>query len=363
MPLAGWRSRPTTRWGSESLRTTTLGAYPKPDYVPVSDWFRSKGGDYTSSYETELAGAGGGAEELFVRATAEVIADQIDAGIDVVTDGEVRRENYIHYQCRHISGFDFSHLSEKRMRGTTTALLPTIRSRIGSGPSPLADDYLVAQSVSSRPVKVTVPGPMTIIDSTVDDYYHDDVALGADLARVVNDQVLEVVAAGCKHIQIDEPVMARNPDIALAHGIDQLSACFDDVPGDVSRVVHACCGYPNALDQEDYPKADIGAYLELAAALDQAPIDEVSLEDAHRYNDLPELLARFETTTIVLGVVAVARSRIESVEEISERLRVALGHIPATRLVAAPDCGLGYLTRELAVAKLTNLCEAASALP
>ena len=344
------------------LRTTTIGAYPKPSYVPVSDWFTPKSGDFTSSYQAELAEASDAAEELFVRAAAEVIADQIEAGIDVVTDGEVRRENYIHYQCRHIPGFDFSKLSEKKMRGTTTALLPTVRGPISSGSSPLADDYLAAQAVSSRPVKVTVPGPMTIIDSIVDDYYHDDVALGADLALVVNDQVIALVDAGCKNIQIDEPVMARRPDDALSHGIDQLSTCFDDVPADVNRVVHVCCGYPNALDQEDYPKADIGAYLELASALDQAPIDELSLEDAHRPNDLADLLSRFETTTITLGVVAIARSRIETVDEISKRLRVALEVLPAGRLVAAPDCGLGYLSREQAVAKMTNLCEAASGL-
>ena len=347
------------------ITTTTIGAYPKPDYVPVTDWFSPKNGDYTSTYEAELAAAGESADGLFERAVAEVIADQIDAGIDLVTDGEIRRENYIHYQCRHMTGFDFAELSGKRMRGTVSACLPTIRGPVtagSAGASPLVRDFRLARSVSSRPVKITLPGPMTIIDSTVDAHYDDEQALGADLAEALNAHVSELVEAGCEHIQIDEPVMARKPELALAHGVDQLASCFDGVPAGVARVVHACCGYPNALDDEDYPKADIGAYHELAEALDDAPIDQISLEDAHRHNDLAELLPRFARTTVILGVVAIARSRIEPVEEIRSRLETALHHIPPDRLVAAPDCGLGYLSRDQARAKLANLCEAAASL-
>lgn len=344
------------------METTTIGAYPKPAYVPVSDWFTPRGGDYTSAYEGELAAAGAEAEARFVRAAAGVIADQIDAGIDVVTDGEVRRENYIHYQCRHIEGFDFEALSGKDMRGTTASFLPTIRGPVGALPSPLAHDFGAAQGASSKPVKVTIPGPMTIIDSTVDEHYHDEKALGADLAAALNVQIRELTAAGCRHIQVDEPVMARKPDIALAYGIDQLAHCFDGVPERVTRVVHACCGYPNQLDQQDYPKADPRAYLDLASTLDEAPIDQISLEDAHRPNDFADLLPRFSSTTVILGVVAIAQSRLEPVAEIRDRLREALEHLPAERLVAAPDCGLGYLGRDLARAKLRNLAAAASSL-
>jgi len=347
------------------IPTTTIGAYPKPDYVPVTDWFSPKNGDYTSAYEAELAASGDEADSLFERAVGEVVGDQVEAGIDVVTDGEIRRENYIHYQCRHMTGFDFSELSEKRMRGTVNACLPTIRgpvSAASAGPSPLVRDFRLSQSMSDRPVKITLPGPMTIIDSTVDSHYGDDEALGADLARALNAHVIELVEAGCEYVQIDEPVMARKPAVARAHGIEQLARCFDGVPDEVVRVVHACCGYPNALDEEDYPKADVGAYIELAEALDAAPIDQISLEDAHRPNALADLLPRFSNTTVILGVVAIARSRIEPVVEIRARLASALDHLPPDRLVAAPDCGLGYLSRDMARAKLANLCEAASTI-
>ena len=165
------------------ILTTTIGAYPKPGYVPITDWFTTdyRAGevvDYTSAYEEQLSAAGVHAELLFRRATKELIDDQIDAGIDIVTDGEVRRENYVHTQCRYLSGFDFEHLGQHRIRGTIETRLPTVSGPVGFATSPLAREFEIAQSLSARPVKVTLPGPMTIIDTTVDAHYHDERALG-----------------------------------------------------------------------------------------------------------------------------------------------------------------------------------------
>ena len=126
----------------------------------------------------------------------------------------------------------------------------------------------------------------------------------------------------------------------------------------MQRIVHMCCGYPSALDVPDYPNADPQSYFQIAQAMDEAAIDAVSIEDAHRPNDL-SLLERYARTTVLLGVVNFGRSRVELVEEIAERLDRALEHIDRGRLVAAPDCGLGLLGRDLAVAKLANLCAAA----
>ncbi len=349
------------------ITTTTIGSYPKPPEVPITDWFTARPGsdgvmDYTSAYAAQVR-AMPDAEERFQRATAEVIRDQVEAGIDVVTDGEVRRENYVHHQCRHLVGFDFEELGRHRMRDTVETCLPRIVGPVGFESSPLARDYQVAQSLSPRPVKVTLPGPMTIRDSTIDVHYRDPRVLGADLAGALNQQVLELVAAGCRHVQVDEPLLARRPAEALDHGIDDLARCFADVPAGVVRTVHCCCGYPRRLDDPDYPKADPGAYLELADALDRAPFDQVSIEDAHRPNDLDALLPRFATTTVVLGVVAIARSRVETAAEVEARLRAALEHLPPERLVAAPDCGLGYLGRDLAIAKLRAMVEGAARVP
>ncbi len=125
--------------------------------------------------------------------------------------------------------------------------------------------------------------------------------------------------------------------------------------------MHMCCGYPDRLGRDDYPKTDPDSYPRLAGAIEGSCIDAVSIEDAHRHNDLT-LLERFENTTVILGVVAVAKSRIEPVEEIRARLSAALVPIDAARLIAAPVCGLGLLGRDLAREKLNNLCRAAREL-
>ena len=136
---------------------------------------------------------------------------------------------------------------------------------------------------------------------------------------------------------------------------------FTTARKNVTRTVHMCCGYPDRLDHPNYPKADQDAYLQIADAVEYSSIDSVSVEDAHRHNDL-KLLEHFQDTTVIFGVVAVAKSHIETVDEIQARLQLAMGHIDADRLIAAPDCGLGLLSREQAVAKLTNLCLAAKSL-
>lgn len=344
------------------LTTTTIGAYPKPDFLPIIDWFRAgagpDAGDPTRDYEPALAGMGDRAEAVIGRAVKQVVAEQVEAGVDIPTDGEVRRENYIHYHCRHLDGMDFSVLTRKAARGGSyNADLPTITGPIRAQAPFLPDDWRLAQSFTERPVKITMPGPMTIADTTVDHHYGDEARLGADLAAALNVEARALAAAGCRHIQIDEPVFARKPDRALRFGIDHLERCFHGLPEGVTRTVHICCGYPDRLDREDYPKADPAAYHDLADAIDRSCVDAVSIEDAHRPNDLA-LLERFARTTVILGVVAIAKSRIEPVDEIRDRLNAALDHIDSQRLVAAPDCGLGLLSRELTRAKLANLCVA-----
>ena len=348
------------------LLTTTIGAYPKPDYVAVIDWFKAEGGtvtqDPTKSYEAELAQMGREAEDIFRRAATEVITDQVSCGIDIPTDGEVRRENYIHYHCRHLNGIDFSELTDVVLReGAYNARLPTITSPVSAKDIFLPHDYLAAQKATDRPVKVTIPGPMTIGDTVADGFYTDAKTRGRDLAIAINREVLALADAGCKHIQIDEPLFARKATEALGFGIENLERAFYGCPDDVTRTMHMCCGYPDCLDSTDYPKAPKDSYLQLAKAIDASSIDAVSLEDAHRHNDL-SLLELFTQTTVILGVVAIASSRIESVEEIKQRLLAALEHIGANRLIAAPDCGLGMLDRTMAMTKLKNLCEAAHQL-
>ncbi|MCP4329313.1 MAG: cobalamin-independent methionine synthase II family protein [Alphaproteobacteria bacterium] len=349
------------------LETTCIGAFPKPDYVTKAGWRedgpgeRSEGGARGFAYVDNQVGTA--AVELLDRATGEAVRDQVACGIDIPTDGEQRRENYIYYHCHHLNGIDFTDLSTKVHRsGAAIADLPTVTGKVEpKGGHFLDRDFRVAQGFTDKPLKITVPGPMTIIDTIADTYYGDEAALARDLAGALNFEIRALAEAGCRFIQIDEPVFARNPDDALQFGIECLERCFDGVGAEVTKVMHMCCGYPGHLDDEDYAKADSGAYLRLAGALDSSRIDQVSIEDAHRFNDLV-LLESFDQSTVVFGAVAIATSRVEGAEDIARRLALALEHIDRGRLLAAPDCGLLMLDRPLAMAKLRNLCEAAASV-
>ena len=345
------------------LLATTIGAYPKPEYVRIPDWFSDPKGtdstDPTRGWAEAMAKLREDRESILARGVSEAVSDQVGAGIDIPTDGEIPRENYIHYHCRHLEGVSFNRLEEKALRNEGfRAMLPSIVAPLRAGAPFLPIDYRRAQACTDREIKITIPGPMTIADTTVDRHYDDPRALGRDLAAALNAEVLSLARAGCRHIQIDEPLFARKPDAALDYGFDHLERAFHGCPEHVTRTVHMCCGYPDLLDRLDYPKADPGSYFRLAGAIENSTIDAVSIEDAHRPNDLT-LLECFRRTTVILGVVAIARSRVESVAEIGERLAAALQHIDAHRLIAAPDCGLGLLGRALALRKLKNLCRAA----
>ena len=346
------------------LLTTTIGAFPKPDYLDVPDWFEGGGKDHSlaKSFEDATSVAEEELEALFVRGTRDAVRDQVASGIDIPTDGEVRRENYFHYHCRHLGGIDFRRMTRKASRGGTyDAAVPTVCEPLVARGSFLPRDWHIAQAYTNRPVKITVPGPLTIADTVADDFYGDPRKLCAALATVLNTEILALAAAGCRHIQIDEPVFARYADDALAFGIENLERCFAGCPPRVTRALHICCGYPDRLDNPDYPKAPNDAYLKLAGALDASSIDAVSIEDAHRPNDL-RLLEEFGKTSIIFGAIAIASSHLETADEIGVRLLDALNHIDARRLIAAPDCGLGFLNRDLARQKMMNLTAAARAV-
>ena len=346
------------------MLTTVIGAYPKPDYLKITDWFNAKGGTDTATptkfYEDEIKKMGADAEAIFDKAAKEVIKDQLDCGIDIITDGEIKRENYIHYHCRHLNGVDFNTLTEKVARtGNYKCWLPTITNKISAADPFLVDEWKSNQSLSNKPVKVTIPGPMTITDTISNTHYTSDEEMGYDLAIAINTEIKRLVDAGCKYIQVDEPLFARKPDNALAFGIKNLEKCFEEInQSDVEKITHICCGYPDKIDAENYPKAPLDSYKKIAAALDSSKIDSVSIEDAHRYNDL-SLLKNYKNTKIIFGVIKIASSKIETVEEIESRIKETLKFITKEQLIAAPDCGLGHLNRELAIKKLKIMSLAA----
>ena len=346
------------------MLTTVIGAYPKPSFLQLPDWFNAEGGTDTLKptvdYNNAIKKMGEDAESIFLKAAAEVINDQIECGIDIVTDGEVRRENYIHYHCRHITGVDFNTLTEKIARtGNYKCWLPTIVAKVEAQDSFLVHDWKVSQKLSSKPVKITIPGPMTIADTIANTYYKSDDKMGFDLAEVINVEIKRLQKAGCKYIQVDEPLFARKPQQAIDFGIDNLAKCFEGLENtEIEKITHICCGYPDKLDVINYPKAPLDSYKKIAKALDASLIDSVSIEDAHRYNDL-ELLRNFTKTKVIFGLIKIASSQIETKEEIENRVLDALNYIDKQQLIAAPDCGLGHLPRQLAIEKLKIMVDVA----
>lgn len=345
-----------------TITTTCIGAYPKPDYVEIGNFTETEIQDdsITRAFTYTNDQAGEVPEELLRRATREAIQDQVDCGIDIPTDGEQRRENYIHYHCRNLQGIDFARLTSKVHRnGAAVADLPTISARVVPAGNHFLDrDFNIAQAFSDRPIKITVPGPLSIIDTTANVYYRTERELAFDLADALNYEIRALADAGCKYIQVDEPLFVRKVDEALEYGVECLDRCFDGLPDDVTRVMHMCCGYPGHIDDETYLKADPDCYFKLAQAVDKTSVQQVSIEDAHCLNDL-NLLEQFGNTSVILGVVTIAASKVESSDYIQQRLAQALRHIDAGRLLAAPDCGLTMLGRELAMAKLKQMCDVA----
>ena len=345
------------KWNNKDMLTTVIGAYPKPSYLKITDWFNASGGtdtEYpTKFYEDEIKKMGNNVEELFNKATKEIISDQEECGIDILTDGEVRRENYIHYHCRYLEGIDFANLTEKVARtGNYKCWLPTITSKVKAKESFLVEEWKKNQSLTNKDLKITIPGPMTITDTIANTFYDSDEHMGEDLADAINVEIKRLVDAGCKYIQVDEPLFARKPENALNFGIKNLERCFKDLNNQsIEKITHICCGYPDKLDAVDYPKAPLDSYSKISKALDESIIDTVSIEDAHRYNDL-NFLKDFKQTKVIFGLVKIASSQVETKEEIVSRINDALKFIDKEQLIVAPDCGLGHLPRDLAKIKL-----------
>ncbi|XP_068708695.1 5-methyltetrahydropteroyltriglutamate--homocysteine methyltransferase-like isoform X3 [Montipora foliosa] len=303
------------------LPTSVVGRFPKPDYLDIPDWFQtSYSGSFTKQYNRYLETSSESHKEINIRkASKEIIDIQTEAGLDVITDGEVRRESYILHFCRALNGLDFLKLSSKicRDEGVTTDVPRVIGEVTVKEREPWVwKEWKMSQGLSTLPVKMTLPGPMTIINSIEDQFYGDEKVFGSILAKIIKKEVKGLVSAGCQYIQ----------------------------------------------DQVGYKKASKDGYFMLADRLDQAGFDQISIEDAHRHNDL-SLFQHFKKSKIVLGSVKIACSRVESVEEIRNRLQEVLTVVPPDRLIVAPDCGLGFLPREIAKKKLCNMVQAAKSLP
>ena len=223
------------------MKTTTIGAYPKPEYLGLPDWFKKGTGTAhpTTGFLEALDALGEGAEEFFRRAAQDVIDDQETAGIDVVTDGEVRRENYMLYHVRHLAGIDSRKLTGRWHRANAFfSHVPTIVGPVSATAPFLVHDWEVAQSLTARPVKCTLPGPFTLMDTLGDGHYGAPERVCEALADAINSEVRALTEAGCLLIQIDEPAFVRMVPQALGYGMECLERAFHGCPDEVTRVVH-----------------------------------------------------------------------------------------------------------------------------
>jgi 5-methyltetrahydropteroyltriglutamate--homocysteine methyltransferase len=296
------------------LKTTVVGSWPKPDCLNIPDWF-SEQGNFSSEELSGLTGMGGGydprsantaredenMEDNIKQAVKEVIDEQVALGIDVVTDGEMERNAYYIHVMNNIKGIDMDNLEKKVMRsGAYSTLVPAVREQLSLRDGPVCwREWKRAKDLTEGNVilKFTIPGPMTIFDGIVNMHYKDIDELHKDLVKCLNEEILALAGHGCKYIQIDEPVMMRYPDAALKYGLDNLARCFQGLPEDVTKVIHLCCGYPDKLDTDEYPKAPKTNYNLLAPKIDSLGFDEVSIEDAEARNDL-SLLSLFKKTKV-----------------------------------------------------------------
>jgi len=333
------------------LPTTVIGSWPKPAWLsePSLDVIR---------WQTDLTWRFEG-EELKRKqddATEWALREQEATGVDIVTDGEIRRENYVHYYCRNLSGFDFEHRARKTVKaGAYELIVPTISGPITPRKVSLLADYQFVHERTDRRVKMTIPGPVTIMDLSKDQYYGDDTALAMDLAGAIRTEVEALRGVGCKIIQFDEPSFLRYPDKVLDYGLRALEACFAGIT-DITTVVHICCGLPS--DLKGQPKANEEDYSLIAPALALSHIDQISIEGAHLALDA-KVLREFGNKEIIIGVVDIGNPHVETVENIESRINRVLHHIASERLLVGPDCGMIYLDPPVAKSKLTNLVEAA----
>ena len=309
------------------LPTTLIGSMPKPGWL-TSEWL-----SITEKWRlsgTELA-------EGFDDATRLALADQERAGIDIVCDGEQRRPTHFTYFLAQLNNVDFVNLGARRRRGgKTLSQVPRITGPISLRTHQTLNDFNALRKLTQRPIKMTLPGPCTLVDGVADHYYNDERALAE---------------TGCDMVQIDELSITRLPQQVHTWGVQAMDRAFEGVT--VKTCVHVCYGYRS---RQSGGKEWKYGYDEILPALAQSKAQQYSLEFAEP--DLPaKLLEMLPGKIIQLGVLDVEREEIETPYIVEKRLRAALEVVPAERLIAAPDCGCGALPRAVARAKLQAMVE------
>ena len=326
------------------IPTTIVGSLPKPAWLS-SQWY-----SVTEQWSIDSARL----TEARDDATRLALAEQDAAGIDIVCDGEQRRSTHYTHFLKQLGGVDRESLKPKSMRGGKfTQEVPRVVGPISLVSNDAVDDFLFLRDLTTKPIKMTLPGPSTLVDGTFDDYYGDERSLAFAYADALNVAIRALAQAGCRIVQLDEPVFTRLPEKLFDWGVAAMDRAFAGTQ--VTSVVHVCYGYRARLGNKEWKHG----YAEIFPALARATVANYSLEFAEP-NLSAQLLEALPGKTIELGVIDTGTDDIETPATVAARLREALLVLPPERLIAAPDCGCVARSRESTRAKLRALCMGAA---
>jgi 5-methyltetrahydropteroyltriglutamate--homocysteine methyltransferase len=285
-------------------------------------------------------------------ATRLAVLAQEDAGLDIVTDGEIRRESYSNHFATALDGVDVDNPGTALDRSGHPNPVPRIGGPIRR-PRPIqTDDLRFLRACTDRPVKMTVPGPFTMSQQAQNDHYPDAESAAMDYAVAVNAEIKDLFAAGADIVQIDEPYMQARPQAAREYGLAALNAALDGVTG--TTAVHICFGYAAIIHERPEGYSFLP---ELAGC----PVNQISIETAQSGLDLG-VLTDLTDKTIILGVLDLSTPDIETPDVVAARVRRAFDRLPPEQIVLAPDCGMKYLPRESAEGKMRAMAAAAAQL-
>jgi len=324
--------------------TTVVGSYPQPDWLIDRALLAAN-----TPPRVRMRQLWRVAPEFLEQAQDDAaivaIRDQERAGIDIVSDGEMRRESYFNWFATALDGIDLDNPGTVISRTGRPAVVPRVVGRVRRARPVNVRDVEFLRANTDRRIKITLPGPFTMTTLAKNDFYASDADLAMDYAAAVNAEIGDLFAAGADVVQIDEPYMQVHPGAARAYGIAALQRALDGISG--TTVLHICFGYGAMVKGKPARYAFLS---ELAGT----GVRQVSVETAQASLDC-SVLADLRGKDVVLGVLDLSTSDVESPQVVADRIRRALPYVPAERLIVAPDCGMKYLTRGVAFAKLAAM--------
>jgi 5-methyltetrahydropteroyltriglutamate--homocysteine methyltransferase len=330
------------------LSTTVVGSYPQPDWLVDRSLLGRRLPPRTRAPEVWRVAAEF-LEEAQDDATRLAIRDMERAGVDVITDGEIRRESYSNRFATALDGMDLENPGVALDRTGHPNPVPRVVGPIRRSRPVLVRDVRFLRANTDRLIKATIPGPFTMSQQAQDDYYGEGGALALALAAAVNEEVRDLFDAGADVVQLDEPYLQSRPEKARLFAVEAINRALDGVPG--TTALHTCFGYAHIVHDRPhgYP------FLE---ELSDTTVDQISIESAQQHVDLA-ILSSVPRKQFMVGVLDLAdESPVEDIDTVAARIREALRFVSPERLLPAPDCGMKYLGRETAFAKLCVLAAA-----